>query len=163
MVTEWKFRDVVDRADLDQQTAQYVLKHPEFLSGMPEGGTQGVHRRFSTAQAVRLAICTYLVKQGVPLSLAGDVVGYCERRVRQLGPNNPPKDRQYYSAISDPWLLEIVDCKFARLWREAVGHLWDEEAYYVILDGSETTYPRTVHFTRAEINLTHIEQRLRTR
>lgn len=73
----FKFSEVVTRAGLSPFTAQYVLKHPDSLPNMPEGGKQGVHRVFSVEQAFRFALCTLLVQSGVPLKHAGEAVRHC--------------------------------------------------------------------------------------
>jgi len=82
-MSDLKLNQIVLTSKLDLSTVQYVLKHPELLSGMPDAGSQGVHRRFTLPQALRLALCCQLVMSGIPLKHAGPAIDFWHKQVRE--------------------------------------------------------------------------------
>ena len=164
MRNELKFNEVVKRARLDGQTAQYVLKHPADLSGMPTAGSQGAHRKFTHHQALRLAICTHLVKAGIPLRRAGKVAIFCEDRLKRLSGIRPPYQRNqrlYYGPEAmHPWILRIIDGRYVRLWCEKLDRDFNnDEEYFDLVD--ETIESGVVMLlTKFEFDLTTLEIRL---
>ena len=170
-----KFSDIVRRAKLDRSTAAYVLKHPENLPGMPEAGSQGLHREFSVRQAVRFAICTHLVMAGVPLKLAGNAALLCDKRRKELGSGRsvrrshsrrrpPPSkaERESYQREpnEDPWVLRLEDGHWMRVWREDYrGGFAGHDECVDISTGEWELMPGEA-FTVFELNLTLLEWRL---
>jgi len=163
METELKLRRIVEVAKLDAHTAQYVLKHPEYLDGMPVAGTQGAHRLFTPPQAVRLAICTHLVMCGVVLAQAGPVVDWVEKRVRMLSQLSRKDDRLYRGDAKGDWLLEIVDSSWVTVWKNGIRHRFAEEGEYFNiqnLDEWEFDTDDPMACSRTILNLTSIETKL---
>lgn len=113
-----KLNQIIRRGSLRVATAQYALKNPQLLKGMPKAGSQGLHREFTVQQATRLAICCHLVMGGVPLAKAGPFMDVAEKRVRTLL-KLKGKEPIDYTVQSDtmPWVLEVLDGKFFRIWR----------------------------------------------
>lgn len=156
-----KFTDVIKRAQIDRSSAQHALKHPEHLLGMPEAGTQGVHRMFSLEQAMALAICVHMLKIGVPLARAGQIVEFCRKRIKRFAAPADRKSRPYRSEILDPWKLTVLDQRYVRLWREQLARESDRNdkdefvnivtgEVDVVLDGSIET---TLNLTKLESHL----------
>lgn len=112
---ELKFAEVVERAGVDAQTAQYALKHPAHLPGMPEAGSQGCHRTFTLRQAMQLAICTLLMKAGVPLRDAGALVRHCEEQAARSARGQ--KGLVYEAKQDQFWHLDILDARYAICWQ----------------------------------------------
>lgn len=165
MEIELKFRDIVTRTALHAQTAQYVLKHPDALTGMPTAGTQGAHRRFTLKQAVRLATCTHLVSSGVALLRAGEVVDFIERRVRMLSKKTEQGIHLYDSQLKTPWLLKVADSNWFTVWNADAQHRFAEKADWFAIDEHQTptVEEAIVAIARVEINLTLIVKRLTRR
>lgn len=115
MSGELKFSDILKRGRLDESTAQYALKSEE-LKKMPKAGRQGLHRKFSVSQAVRLSVCTHLTMLGVPLRKAAKVVRFCEYQVRATNVDHFDRPLSYERSYNVPWILEIYDGRFVRVW-----------------------------------------------
>lgn len=157
-----KFGDIVRRARLDPDRTQYVLKR---LTGMPKAGSQGVHRSFNLRQAMRLAICTLLAGAGVSLKRAGAIASHCEQRVRDSGDEEAQNGLQYSAPGGLHWMLDVLDGRFARCWREHYRELRStpiriefttRETYFEIESGnvlSQVPEPMTVQ----RIDLTLLE------
>ncbi len=172
MKDELKFSEIVARARLDSQTAQYVLKHPLDLTGMPEAGSQGRHRVFSLPQAVRLALCTQLVKAGIALRVAGKVVDCCEKETVEKRGSRKRGLRRYQTRRGYEWVLWILDGEFMRCDHRPVpeapgisdyvvsgGNL---TGFVVIETGKKHKGSVPVPFVQHSFNLTLLENRIVT-
>lgn len=163
MVALIRFGRLVETCGLKPKTAQYVLRTPGALNGMPQSGRQGSHREFSLRQAVQLAICTLLVEGGVELTTSARIVRYCENQIKKLNRFSRADGRAYFSNVTDPWLLCVDDRQYCKLWREQIrrGDAWadKDDDYFNVLSGKhEPASP--LRMTRYEINLTQLEHRL---
>ena len=161
-----KIADIVERTSIDRWTAQYVLKHPDALPGMPKAGSQGVHRVFSIEQALRLAICTELVKGGLALEAAGKAVVNCEKRFRDWGKGENRKKQMFKGSINNPWIIEVLDHEYVLLRKSGKLKRSDYhltiDIYYSVSKGrwaSEDPDIREAK-TRYEVNVTFIRHLL---
>jgi hypothetical protein len=159
MSGKWRFSEVVKRARLDRETAQYALKHPEWLADMPAAGSQGVHREFTWRQATRLAICTHLVAAGISLKKAGQILPYIERRIQRITGRKSPSEALYPFYRQDPWLLKITDGRYVYLRAESNPAFPEylENDSFDLEKGMETENCDSVYFTAIEINLSLLE------
>ncbi len=153
---ELKLSDIVSIARLNLWTAQHILKHAEYLQGMPESGSQGLHRRFTLDQATRLSICTLLVMWGIPLKQAGAAVDFCEKEVR----TNP-------KSVAKPLLLGkfgklgvghiteilIIDREYLTLRRDAIKMPQGDRMAYSIIQECVVTLPPRFPLTTLSIDL----------
>lgn len=159
-----KFGEVVERGRLNVHSAQHVLKHADRELGLPESGSQGVHRRFTLQQATRLAMAAKLIGGWVRLDGAARTVLYCEQRVRNLSRAKPNDERLYKRTPSDPWRLHVLDERYAQawcygIWRRRTPVDWAD--WFVIVNGGradELKCPKPI--TRFEVNLTLLESAL---
>jgi DNA-binding transcriptional MerR regulator len=108
-----KLHDIIANARLTLSTVQYVLKNPEDFPGMPDAGSQGVHRLFTFEQAVRLTICTLLIMGGIPLKQAAAALDFYEKETRKIKTSmaNDPRFKEGL-ATSLFWWIEITDREF---------------------------------------------------
>lgn len=154
-----KFHDVVRKGRLDHDSAQYILKHPECLAGMPKAGTQGTHRLFARQQAMNLAICTHVMKMGLTLKMAAMVVAFCQKSIRRLKSPTDRQERQYASDFDDPWILTIVEGRYFRLWRNKLAkdsHLTSEDDFFDVFT-KQTEVLGVSGLTETKLNLTKLE------
>ncbi len=163
MMKRLKFSKVVKRARLDVSTAQYALKHPEYLKGMPKAGSQGSHREFSLQQAVRLAICTHMTMAGVPLKHAGKIVDFCEHQIRCDQPELFGRRVTYRRIDFSEWAVEVLDATMVRVWSEGLRkYVGDPTWAYLDLDSGRVkrTQGKAEELVRVELNLTELERKL---
>jgi hypothetical protein len=153
------FQRIIERARLDPNTAQYVLRDPEILSGMPSSGGR---RKFNLRQAVQLAVCTYLVKVNVPLARAAKITLWCEQKATKYAKAKAGRRKGLYVAeATDPWTLRVVDHRRVRLWRDKLikdSDLFDPDEYHDI-EGEEVDGP-AIGLMLVEINLSELELRI---
>jgi hypothetical protein len=123
-----KFSEILHRANLNTYTAQHVLKVAGPVLGLPAGGVQGSHRRFTLGQAVHFALATKLTMAGVNVRHLAAIVALCERRVWRPG-KRPPTDRPLYQQDPKrPWQLVIVEDDLVQLRREQSARNYDHDA-----------------------------------
>jgi hypothetical protein len=151
-------KDVVERAELDRRTARYVLDKASQLQ--IHEVDRGYHRRFSMAEAVRLAVCTRLVMFGVRLESAAWATMHCEKQVNLLTRPRPAPDAlPFDSHRDDPWRLRMVNGKYIQVWREkleemnARSYTIDEDEYYPIGGGRKVRLSVMRHLPVIEWNL----------
>jgi hypothetical protein len=155
----FKFQEIVDRGRLRAPLAKYILAHPQWLAGMPANPDNGGCRRFTSSQAVRLAICSHLLGTGTPLEYAGEIVDRCEAFVMRNSNQGKIRGRIYGAPAADPWVLEVLDCYLFRAWRNELSELRDDDTFLDFRRGMEETAGGGSELNRVEINLTVIEQR----
>lgn len=146
-----KFHDIVSRARLNDSSARYVLRHPEYLRDMPTAGKQGMHRLFTSRQAYRFTLCTVLLMNGIPLKVAGRVVDLCDK-ITGGARRGPP-------GMPIGWTLEIRDGEYLAM-RGGRGRIpARRELFYSIPDGHKVTLPVPTAF-QVHIDLGRLRQRL---
>lgn len=155
---ELKLSEIQNRARLNPSTVKYVLQNPEIVAGMPEAGSQGVHRRFTVAQAERLAVVTRLVMVGVPLRDAATTIRFIEKRIANVEREFREENEHAGKFVeSTPWKLLIIDGDYLRLVRGKLEDpYWD---YYRISTGKRERIRREP-LDRYELELTLLRKNL---
>jgi len=165
-----KLSDVIERGRLRKFTAQHVLKYAEDALELPRSGSQGVHRLFSPAQAMRLALATRLVAAGVEVNDVPPVIGFCEWQVRRLSRYFKTGGPLYASRLTQPWRLWMIENELVQVHGPcARPDLLDDSKHFSISAGkvvSEYEHPvmircEGVPVTRLELNLTVLERLIR--
>jgi len=169
MPVSLKFRDVVVRGGLDAQTAQYVLKQPKLLPGMPKAGSQGRHRVFDPHQAVMLALSTHLVAAGIPLGVGVRVVRHCLDTITHAMPPAVAAP----GALEENWVLEILDGRYARCALVAIERgkarlppfafltaVPEESGEFTDIKTGKRCLAPPTHLQRYTLNLSELERRI---
>ena len=155
-----KLNDIIKKNRLKLSTAQYVLKNPELLPGLPATGSQGRHREFSIQQALRLGTCCHLVMLGLPLRRAAKVLKFIEHQIRTTQPKNFGRRLTYMRGdFTEPWTVELFDCRFVRVWYGDLDGEYPARYLYLDLETGKTSKFRFEpdRLIYSEINLTEIE------
>lgn len=158
------FKDLLQVAEVDEWTAQHVLRSPGVLSDMPKAEGRGNHRRFTLRQAVRLSLCSLLVKSGgLPLDVAGKVVAYVEKEIRAFTFTRR-ENELLFDNKRDPntWRLTIERARYARLWHETLqgdNDFFDPEEFLDTETGKKAEY-RPTGIVQCVVDMTELERAL---
>lgn len=153
----FKLREIIERARLADSTAQYILKHPDVLTGMPEGGKQGVHRVFKLDQAFRFALCCQLVQAGVPLRNATKIVQSCfDAERKHSGTRQKASSLFRVANWNKRWTGLVADGRFFQLQYGGEPVKIDGAHWYSIESDGPASYESHRSVTTATIDLTKL-------
>lgn len=164
-----QFKDLLQVAEVDGWTAQHVLRS-DLLADMPQAEGRGNRRRFTLRQAVRLSLCSLLVKSGgLPLEIAGEGVAYCEKEIRGFTITRDKESLLYSN--NDPrewrnWELTVERARYVRLWHEKLkggSDLFEEEEFFDTKTGKRVKDYRPAGIARCVIDMTELEKALASR
>jgi len=141
---ELKLSDIVERVELNPNSLAHILSQ-DVLPGMPEAGSQGVHRLFTVDQAYRLALCGLLVSAGLSLKNAVTVTRQCTKWLKGIGLNS-----------SDPIVLTIIDRDIFDI-ESGDEHIAPDFGHYCLSQGCTVqSYPYPL--IEQHINLTYLHE-----